>query len=66
MNFETMTKVAAGSLFYGVPCVGMALGLFGVEGTIVDLCSVWFVISVVVSLFLYAVLMLSDQNSLRD
>jgi hypothetical protein len=66
MNSETMTKMAAGSLFYGVPCVGTILGLSGVEGTIVDLCSVWFVISVVVSFFVYAVLIWSDQNSLRD
>ncbi|HII07866.1 MAG TPA: hypothetical protein HA349_11310 [Methanotrichaceae archaeon] len=66
MNFETMAKVTAGSLIYGVPCVGMALELSGVEGTIVDLCSVWFVISVVVSVFVYAVLMWSDRNSLRE
>jgi hypothetical protein len=66
MNFETMAKVAAGSLFYGVPCVGMALELYGVGGTFVDLCSVWFVISVVVSFFVYVVLMLSDRNGLRE
>ncbi len=66
MNFETMAKVAAGSLFYGGPSVGVALGLSGIEGTIVDLCSVWFVISVVVSLFVYAVLTWSDRSSLRE
>lgn len=66
MNIETIAKFAAGSLLYGVPCIGMALGLSGVEGTLVDLCSVWFVISVVVSFFVYAVLMWSDRNRLRD
>ncbi len=66
MNFETMAKVAAGSLFYGVPCVGMALELSGVRGTFVDLCSVWFVIAVVVTFFVYAVLIWSDRKSVRD
>lgn len=66
MNLDIMVKVAVGSLFYGVPCVGMALELYGVGGTFVDLCSVWFVISLVVSFFVYAVLMLSDRNGLRE
>jgi hypothetical protein len=44
----------------------MALELYGVGGTFVDLCSVWFVISVVVSFFVYVVLMLSDRNGLRE
>ena len=60
MNAEKMAKVAAGSLLYGVPSVGMALGLSGFRGPLVDLCSVWFVVSVVVSLFVYAVLTWSD------